>query len=415
MPCPNRLRAALGGALLATCSSLLHAQAPIPEDAPPEEDAPLGIVRGPVTFLPGLALEQRWDSNIWESADQEEDSWVSTVTPTLAARIETAASGWEFGYQGKGARYETSSDDDYFDHQARGRGILKLGQRQTLELSGGYYATHEDRGTGLTEGISATTLQLLLNEPDTYALTDAGIKYTLGSTGSRGTVVAEAGYLDRNYTNHDARTQFFDYEETRGGLTFLWRVLPKTSVLLQATANEISYAKDRPQEPTRDSAVLRYLAGLTWEATAKTTGTLKFGYQQKDFDAANRKDFDSPAWEAEVRWSPRTYSHIDIKTRRYDQETNFGGDFIDAKEYSVAWTHDWSRKWVSELTLSRVAQAYQELDRDQDLTQARLALRYQMRRWLGWELSWAHRNRSSNLDPLEFDRNQLMLGLKVAL
>ena len=72
---------------------------------------------------------------------------------------------------------------------------------------------------------------------------------------------------------------------------------------------------------------IRYYAGVTWEATAATTGTVKLGRLERKFDGGQPK-FTGPSWEAAVFWSPRTYSKFDLYTARFTTEASGLGDFI---------------------------------------------------------------------------------------
>ena len=409
-PAVSHLCAVPALALLLGGSAVAQAQSGMP-----------GIVRGPVTLLPEASAAIRYDDNLYESDDYKVDSWVTLLGLGMGARYETSNSGWELSYRGDAGVYEHNSDDNYVDHRLDGRGIMQLAIRHRLELGAGYGRLHEDRGRNLSQGFGEA-IETLVPKPDEYDNLNASLKYQFGSEGARGRLQMDARYRDKEYSNNRERTQFFDYDQGYFAGTFFWRVLSKTSVLLQGSRAKVNYANDFRTQSTRNSTTDRVFAGLTWEVTGKTTGTIKVGYLEKDFDAADRSTFDAPSWEVELRWEPRSYSVVTVETRRYDREFNFGfaGDFIDAIVYSVDWEHEWSGRWSTEAGLSFLDESFEISAGDQQgRTQETLvfdaAVLFELRRTLDLELRYTHRDRNANIPRFQFGRNQLALGLNLAL
>jgi len=354
---------------------------------------------------PELGLEARYDDNIFRSATGVTSSLISIVSPGLFVTAQPSKHRFEFQYEGDFARYSDSSPDNYDDHYLEAGAYLALGQRSKFDIVGSYDDAHDDRGSGLTEGFDPAINRPL--EPDEYQLAEILGRFSFGSGASKGKLVLETGYRDLEYTNHLDRTRFFDRSENHGDATFYYRVMPKTSLLLDARLTEIDYQHDRTSQPSLNSKEYRYLLGITWDTTAKTTGTVKVGYVQKEFDDSAQGEFSDPSWELDVRWSPRTYSHFDFRTARFPSESNGGGSFIDNASYSVAWEHEWSERLKSRLGASFLDQDYRgsALNRKQELTEYSFSLSYQMRRWLSWTAGVEVNSRNSNIDRLEFDGN----------
>ncbi|MCL4504064.1 MAG: outer membrane beta-barrel protein, partial [Deltaproteobacteria bacterium] len=65
-----------------------------------------------------------------------------------------------------------------------------------------------------------------------------------------------------------------DYQYNTFGTTLFYKFWPKTSALVQYVA----VTRTHPFDSTRDNVVHTPLVGLTWEPTAKLSGTVKFGY-----------------------------------------------------------------------------------------------------------------------------------------
>lgn len=396
-----------GLAIALLCSGELHAAV---------ETGDYGIPFGAATLLPALRSELRYDNNIFESGDNKHDSKIALLMPSLTTRLELGNSYYELGYSLESAEYFDSADDNYVDHNIQAVADVQISLRNNLTFNANFAADHEDRGTGLSEGFDASqALDLGLEQPDEYEQTGASVSYTYGAPGAAGRLALDALYSDLEYQNHRGRTARRDRKASGAGAAFYYRVRPNTSLLLQVRSTAIDYANDTPLQATLDSDVYRYLVGAEWDNSEQLSGAIKLGYQQKKFDAADRDDFSAPSWEVDLTWSPRSYSRLNFKTERGNQETNSDGDFIDVKRVSTEWTHDWNRRTQTQLELSYVDEKFKNFDRDEQLTEVSASIAYQVKRWLNLQFGGTYRDRSSNLDVLEFNRHIVSLGFEIKI
>ena len=291
------------------------------------------LVRGAFTLESSLGIEALDDSNIFESATDVQSSQIWKLTPSLLMRFEPARSRLEFGYDGDYAWYEQSSDDDYTDHALEAGAYLLLGERSGLDLVASYEDAHENRGTGLTQGFDPDSRRLSARSGSLHHRAVSGPLHVWR--------FSDAGLRDSRrrarraltYKNNRARTQQFDRDDTYGQATFGLRVRPKTSLQLRVRARDIKYDHPRASGLSLDSRENRYLLGVVWEATAKTTGSVLIGQVEKKFDDPARPNFSGPNWEVAIRWSPRTYSHFDLSTERYTEEpVDLLGDVTDTAD-----------------------------------------------------------------------------------
>ncbi len=388
------------------CSSTLHAAE--------RQDAAHGITLGSATLLPALNSELRYDDNIFESADEQRDSLIALLIPALESRLELGNSRYELGYRAVSATYFDSDDDDYVDHNINALANMQFSRRNNLTLSANFAAAHQDRGTGLTEGFDPT-LVARLEEPDEFEQTDANVRYTYGSRGAPASLAFDAGYRELAYQNNRQRTALRDREENSVGARFSYRIRSTTALLLETRVTTIDYINDQPQQATLDSNLYRYLIGAEWDNSVYLRGTFKFGYQEKQFDAAERDDFTAPGWEVDVTWSPRSYTHLSFSSERSSDETNGGGDFIDVQRVGSEWAHEWNSQLQTVLGISYVDEAYENFDRSEQVTEFAGSVAYQLKRWLALELGGVYRERSSNLDLLNFNRSIVSVAIDITL
>ncbi len=166
----------------------------------------------------------------------------------------------------------------------------------------------------------------------------------------------------------------------------------------------------------RDSTEDRLLAGATWEATAKTIGTFRIGIAKKDFNDTARASSTAVTWEGQIRWSPRTYSHVDVSLLKTPAETTGGvGNFIDRTNTGVVWTHDWTSRIATAASASYLTDAYQGVARTDNTRTIGLKASYRMRRWLAVGGDYSNASRVSDVGNFDYKRNVFMLFVNATL
>lgn len=375
---------------------------------------PAAIEAGVFNLVPTLSVEQRYDTNILSQPDDELESWVTVLAPSVQAQAQLDKVKIQFGLVNTTGIYERSSDDNYNDTRVNADVSWELNHRNQLDFSAVYNNTHEDRGTGFSQGASAGRI----DEPDEYTEVTYAGKYTYGSETSRGRLVLGLTDYDKLYTNHRETTRGRDRHDVGGSATFYWNVGGRTNVLLEAQQKDINYDNDPVGGlGTLDSTQTKYLAGVTWEATAKTTGIVKLGQARKDFDSNQRKDFTGSSWEAEVQWAPRTYSVISLNTSREPRETTGMGNFIDAETYGINWRHGWTNRITSNVFYNISEESYEKaaVKRSDDLTSYGVRVDYNLLRWVDVGLSANYSEKESNLNQFDYERNQIALHLNISM
>ena len=199
------------------------------------------------------------------------------------------------------------------------------------------------------------------------------------------------------------------------GGTFFWRVAPKTELLAGTQFRNIDYQLG---SSTLDSTERRFFIGAKWEATAKTTGTLKFGRLAKRFDSAARRDFSTNAsWDAGIRWNPLTYSAFDLSTSKSTGESSGVGDYLLTKNHNLTWTHGWNSRFS---TTVNGGLRYDDFEgtgggrKDKTATLGAKAT-YQWQRWLKFGAEYIRSDRNSNSNASSYDRDQFKLFVGATL
>jgi len=374
---------------------------------------PTNLQAGPLFFTPTLDLETYYTDNLWLTEDREEDTWVGVLTPRLQTWIQDGVNTYSLILELQDSTYESSSDDDFTDYIAKFDMHHEFNAKNVVNAMAEYYDGHEQRGTGLIEG----DIVFATDEPVEYTKTSFGGDYTYGSKEGQGRVMLAAKTADYQYDNFRDFTRYRDYVADTFAGTFFWKLAPRTDALFEATATNNDYDEDDPLDlaGTLTSDEYNYLVGVEWDASAKTSGHVKVGVYDRQYDSNARQDEDGPTWEVGVTWLPRTYSAVDLTTRRFTQETNGLGDAVDTQEFSLGWNHHWNQRTQTTLRGQYYTEDYQGASREDDNYVGEARFDYEYRRWMDLGVGYRYEDRDSEIDSFSYSANIVFFEAKLSL
>lgn len=364
---------------------------------------PASITSGPIAVIPQLSVQVGHDDNIFTDETNEQDSLITVIKPSVQFIAEKENDAYRVTYTLEDGTYQDSSPDNYTDHSLVGEAIMELNSRNRLDLTASYIKDHEDRGSN-DSGISAS--------PDRYTDKAVSAVYLYGAEGAQGNLELKGSLLDHRFDNFRSKNESRDRQNTLLDATFFYRVAPKTKALFEIRQEDIDYDLATSD---LDNTERKYLAGLTWDATAKTTGSAKIGYSEKDFDSASRTDQDGTSWEVGMTWAPQSYSTFGLNASQEFEETSGQGDAIDTESFSVNWNHSWSERVSTLASLSRTDESYLGSTREDETDSLKLGVNYDLQRWLAVDLSYTYTDTESNEAGESYERNQFMVTLTGSL
>jgi hypothetical protein len=388
-------------AALACAAASACAQSIRPSYAyPPERLDDRGHVQlGTTPFFatPYVGVAAGYDDNLFFSHSNKQTSSTYMLSPGVRIDGRSPNKVLQLTYRGQAAHYTSSNEDDYVDHLLDGQFDWALTSRNFLRLGAAYIRSHDPRGS---------TDRPLLGNPDKYRLVSPSAMYAFGAPGAQGRIELYGSASERRYLNNHETTVLSDRDTREAGGAFYVRVMPRTYLVAEARQTDIRYkAPGSPQSADER----RYFGGVTWEATAATYGTIKLGTLRRDFAGSFYPDESARNWEAEVSWSPRTYSKFDLYTVRTTTEATGLGSFILTSITGVTWTHAWNSRVTSAVLLRYQKDQYQQFDRVDDTKSLGFKVGYRFRRWLTLGAEYAHTKRDSNLEQFQYDRNFYLL------
>lgn len=391
----NTTKSALAAALLASAGAAMGQVRPAYEYPVERAKPPIQLGGTPFYFSPYVGLAIGRDDNLFLSRTGEKTTSILVFSPGFTIQARSPSTNFELKYQGQVGRYGQSDDDNYIDHTSRAMFDVAFDRRNFLRVGLEWLRLHDPRGT---------TDRPVAGRPDVYRLVTPQASYSFGAPGAAGRLEVYASEADRRYLNNRATTAASDREARELGGVFYWRVAPKTYVLAEVRNTDIAY---RLSTSTAAAEERRYYGGVTWAATAATTGTLKVGRLEREFDAGGSDS--ATSWEGIVSWSPRTYSKFDFFTSRITNESTGLGRYILSSVGGMAWNHAWSSVFSTGVDMRYQKDEYRGFDRKDEIKTLGLRAGYKFRRWLTLGAEFSHSNRDSNLPNFEYDKNLYLL------
>ncbi|MEM9255713.1 MAG: outer membrane beta-barrel protein [Pseudomonadota bacterium] len=408
---PSVLRNPIGLLCLMVCSGYAASGMA----SPSQRDA-AAIAVGPVDVTPTLGVEAKYRDNIYLQEDNETSSWIYLLQPGINARVQDRLNYYQLDYKSEAAWYEEDSDGDennYYDQTFSGDAHMLFSDTWVVDLGASWAGLHEDRGTGLSEGVVGRVLP----KPIKYDQTDFTGSVRYGREGGIGALKLRAGYMDRVYQNFRDLTRLRDRDETTLGATLYYPLAPKTDLLLEYTYKDINYPNNVPELAPLDSEENFVLLGVEWEITPNLVSVVKAGYVDKSFASSEREDWDGVGIELALQMQPTEIDRVRINGRRSPEETSVQGDFIVREELSAEWVHDWSDRVYTTLDGSAGRDTFEGSfdDREDDIYSIGIEAGYAFRRWANFYIGYVYDEKDSNVDTLSYTDNTFRIGVDLSL
>lgn len=360
---------------------------------------PAEIKLGPMALTPTLKFSEGYNDNVDEDAN-ENSSWVTEVSPSFTLAAQDRLNVYSLTYSFDSEIYHSLHDDDNTDHHLTADAHLEFNSRNRLDLNAGY---HDIEDT--SDADSAT------GENDQYHTSNIGALYGFGAQSATMQLEFGANHQLKRYDNSGSLNASKERDTDSFSGTAYYRLAPKTRALFEVRYNDYDYVSNDPL----DSNNLAYLGGVTWDATARTSGTIKLGYEEKDFDDGSKKDPDGTTWEVSVTWAPRTYSSFTLNTRAgIDEGGDSGEDYIDTTSTSLGWNHDWNSRVSSKVSYSYTEEEYQGIDREDETSVFGLGVNYEVRRWMSVGVGYKYTDKDSTDASESYNQNLYQASLNLS-
>lgn len=340
------------------------------------------------------------NNNFFSTPTDESSRLVWSISPNIIALIEDGPDSYKLDL-GTSSSFHNKDSVDNFTQINIGAGVHKeFTSQHRVDVNAKADWLYEPRGSGLTEGLGNTVDELVK-----YQQNNILGRYEYGAQSSKAQVAFSAGFFSKQYQNFRDVSQFRDYDKSLLGVTGYYNTQAATRTFLEVKQENYRYDVLQANGISRDSNDVKVLLGIEWEATAVTSGTVKLGYQNKDFSSSQRENFSGLSWEAAVNWQPLSYSSVQLMTSRAAKDPLVQGDYIKESVYGVKWTHSWSDYLSSLASLNYIDEQYTgDIGRKDKTKNARLGLNYIANNFGMVSTYIDFIDRDSTQNTIEFDR-----------
>jgi len=366
-----------------------------------------GLELGPFRILPSLGLSIEYDDNILLTKDDRIDDFIFHIIPGVVIELPSRKYSIRLGYQADILRYADNTDLDTVHQSALADARVDFNVGLGLRLTDRFLITNDFAGFPVPE------LTQLVNRWENTL--DAGVDYTVRE---RYTLDVNFRWFMVDYKDDPQYNQFDRDDYTISG-TLFYRIQPKTSIL-----GEVDYVLVRYDEPAsardRNSDGWRFKVGVKGDITAKTTVLFKIGWEWKDYENPRRGDWDGLIAELNVIWKYREPSEVRVFGGRANVESLYEGANYYVSTYGGAEV----RHFLNERLILRVrglggVNQYPEdvllgvnsANRTDTFFEGGVSLKYQMRRWLAFELGYNYLVLNSNYDQYDYRDNRVQASV----
>jgi hypothetical protein len=308
-------------------------------------------------------------------------------------------------YLGEYANYFDNSDVNYTDHDIRLQADFDHSNRLTSGFDVQYKDKHEDFG-------DLNTIFTNLTEFNQFTETQLNGQLAYGRQDSFGQLVLRLGKTDREYDNNNQ--EFRSYDRDLVSLAFYYRIAPRTRLLAEANYQDYSYSPEAGFTDL-DNEYKRYLAGVEWALTNQLEGTIKVGYQDRDYRLDTIRDIDGLSYEANVDWKPNSFTTIGIVAKResIDSSLESAGGFLRTS-YGLNVKHG-----LTELTKLDAAVGYSKdelagTNRQDTRNYAKLGVLHELLTWVELGANVSYEDRDSTQELADYEVTSVNITAKIS-
>ncbi len=337
----------------------------------------------------------------------QDDGTGLLLKPSGAITRSLSRVRYGLGINAELARFDLPDSVDDYEDFSFGLGLdWQPASRHQLTFGTSLQLDHDPFGQERTENTSLENRSL-----DEWRLLRGDVRYRIGIPAERFNYELRFGVFEKDYTTNEDFTQFLNHRNTTGDLSVFYNYSPKTSAFVNVVATAIDYEATFPGTVDRSADEFRYLVGVRWSATAKTSGDFRIGYFDRKPKDSQRDNFNGLDWRAGLTWSPLSYRSFGASIGRSSQESFINTvTFINNQYYNLSWSEDWTTRFRTVVSAGYIDTEFVGSARDDEAITAQLESQYRLSRSLRIIGRVGQNNRDSNFGVFEFERLNAYLG-----
>jgi len=220
---------------------------------------------GALSVSPYLEYNALYRTNVFQTYSDKKSDFVTTINPGVRFELPVAGTHkLSLGYLGNYFIYSRYSGISHYDQNVNADASFNF-NKLSLRV-GSTYRNATEEPTLVQTGPIVTQDR---SRPYTLIMPYFNATYNMADLWR---IDANYQFNGLNYAN--AIDKINNSQGNIFGVTIFYKFWPKTSALVQYIAD----IRHHPYDQTKDNLVQTPMVGLTWDATAKLSGTVKVGY-----------------------------------------------------------------------------------------------------------------------------------------
>jgi hypothetical protein len=371
---------------------------------------------GPVLVTPYLEYDGIYRSNVFETYNDKKSDFVNALDPGVKFQlpIEGGQHNLSVGYLGNGFIYSRYTDLSHYDNNVNGDASFNW-SKLSVKFGSAFRAA--------TEEPTATTGPPFLTAQERFYYRTTPYFSTIYKVADLWRI--EGNYQFDNLSFPKTQDRIDDYQYNTAGATLFYKFWPKTSALLQYL---VSF-RNHPYDSGDNNTVQTPMVGLTWEPTAKLSGTVKVGYSFANYwqDLPGRNNFpDTWSMSVQTIYKITRYTQASLLAQRgFAEDVDYGNNPYITSGLWLTFSHFFHALDVT----SYVSFAYynnnylnntQDTDtgafqrRNDNYESFGAGLSRPLTKWLRVRVDYLYENRGSNLSFASYNEHKVLAGLQTS-
>ncbi|OPL12104.1 MAG: hypothetical protein AVO38_03490 [delta proteobacterium ML8_D] len=386
-----------------------------------------------------FSITQMYKSNLYRTAENTEDTWATYFTPGIWAAlpgscdriVEIVTSSASPGglavspfYPGTKRKYQAyllyspqyemyshDSDNNMVSHQADVYFRYNTRNKFSFRVLDQFKRSHDS--------ISSRALDI----DDRYK---TNLFSTLATLDLTKKLQLRLDYSNFNLNYDSSQNSRADRVDNSMATYGYFHFTPKTSFFANYEYSDISYRSN-----DLDSNENRFFAGFRWDVTKKTSGQIKGGFGEKDYDQPALSSADT--WMAEIQVDHLLTSRTRLilnAYRRYDEPI---GELVDKDDLQENFTKNilthmvglsLNYNFTTKLHLNLDTTLFYDEYKDEKTLSTRKerqdtefaispAIKFDFMKWLTFDLAYTYTNRDSNYSEFDYEDHTVYLRASI--
>jgi hypothetical protein len=377
----------------------------VPVTARPRPDFdPLGIRAGGFLLFPSVTVDGEYDDNIFASKDNEQDDFIVSFRPRIAARSNFPRHSLNLTVQSDIGRYVSNTNENFEDFGAALAGRLDITRNNRLTATAAVGRDHQTR-----------------DDPEDTDTTRKPVEYYLfrSSLGfeqdfNRVNFGLLGNFDRRDYEEEDKNVNEDDRDRNRfgGRLRTGYFISPRINTFLQGGIQREE--RDASNRTQRDNNVYSIGAGTAIDITGLLFGELDIGWSQQEFYDSRFQSESGLSYGVSLTWNPTQLTSLSLDGDGGFEPSDVGSSNLRSR-IALRVDHELLRNVLIGGRIAYRRDDFQAADRVDDRYDVGPDITYLLNRYLSVGAGYTFTSRASDDSNREYTRNLITLRLNAQL